>query len=179
MKMEFIYIISQIITILYFLILSFSYLLKDRKKILFLNFIAHIGQTTAMALLNGYTGSCMALIMTIRDLVFLGEEQIKTKDKKTNSKFNFIVFIITIILIILLTIISYNGLTSLLSVIATFLSTIGLWQKNSKVYKIIGFIVGILWLLYNVSIMSIMGIILETILILATVSGFIREKRKC
>ena len=142
------------------------------------NLIAHIGQTTAMAMLNGYTGAAMATIMIARDLILLLQEKKKAKGKEINKNFDLIILIITIILVILLTIFTYNGLLSLLSVAATLITTFALWQKNVKIYKILGIIAGILWLAYNIFILSIMGIILETILIICSIIGYIKDVKK-
>ena len=60
-----VYIISQIITVIYVALLNSSYFLKERIKILIANLLAHIGQTIAMVLLNSYTGATMAFIITI------------------------------------------------------------------------------------------------------------------
>lgn len=175
MQITGIYIISQIITIIYYGFLSSSYLLKDRKKILFNNVVAHIGQVIAMALLNGYTGAAMAFVMFIRDITFLFLE--KNDKLKDNKKLDTIVFVSTIVLIIVLTIIAYNGPLSLLSAVATLILTYAVWQKNTKVYKILGLFGAIVWLLYNIFIMSIMGIILQSILTLFTIVGLIRERK--
>lgn len=175
MEITIIYIISQIITVIYFAILSLSYLLKDRKKILIANFAAHIGQTTAMTMLNGYTGAAMSFIMILRDITLLMQELKKSKGKEINKKLDISILIITVILIVALTIFTYNGPLSLLSVVATLITTFSLWQKNTKMYKILGIIAGILWLSYNIFIMSIMGIILETILLICSTIGYIKE----
>lgn len=173
-----IYIISQIITVLYYAILSLSYLLKDRNKILTANFIAHIGQTSAMIMLNGYTGAAMSAIMMARDLILLIQEKQKAKGKSINEKFDMAVLIITIVLVIVLTIFTYNGLLSLLSVVATLITTFALWQKDVKRYKILGVVAGILWLAYNIFINSIMGIILEIILVISSIIGCVKEFKK-
>lgn len=173
-----IYIISQIITVLYYAILSLSYLLKDRNKILTANFIAHIGQTSAMIMLNGYTGAAMSAIMMARDLILLIQEKQKAKGKNINEKFDMAVLIITILLVIVLTIFTYNGLLSLLSVVATLITTFALWQKDVKRYKILGVVAGILWLAYNIFIYSIMGIILEIILVISSIIGCVKEFKK-
>lgn len=178
MKITYIYIISQIITILYFAILSLSYLLKDRKKILLANFVAHIGQTTAMAMLNGYTGAAMSIIMMLRDLTLLIQESKKSKGKDINKKLDLTILIITVLLMLVLTIFTYNGPLSLLSVVATLVTTYALWQKDVKAYKILGLIAGILWLAYNMFIMSIMGIILELILVICSIIGYIKDIKK-
>lgn len=178
MEITVIYIISQIITVAYFGVLTLSYLLQNRLKILVTNFIAHVGQTISMAMLNGYTGAAMSLIMTIRDLVLLVQENRKIKGRKVSEKFDLIVLVVTVIVVIFLTVFTYNGFLSLMSVIATLITTVSLWQKNVKVYKILGIIAGILWLIYNAFIMSIMGIILESILLIASIIGYIRDSKK-
>lgn len=175
MQLHIIYIISQIITVLYFAILSLSYLLKNRKKILIANFVAHIGQTTAMAMLNGYTGAAMSVIMMLRDLTLLIQEDKKSKGKDINKKLDLVILIITVFLIVVLTIFTYNGPLSLLSVVATLITTFALWQKDIKTYKILGIIAGILWLSYNIFIFSIMGIVLETTLIVSSIIGYIKD----
>jgi len=178
MEITLIYIISQIVTVSYFAILSSSYLLKNRTKILIANFIAHIGQTTAMAMLNGYTGAAMSVIMMLRDLTLLMQEIKKSKGKEINKKLDLIILIITVILIVTLTIFTYNGPLSLLSVVATLITTFALWQKDVKKYKLLGVIAGILWLAYNIFIVSIMGIILELTLVICSIIGYIKDIRK-
>lgn len=178
MEITLIYIISQVVTIIYYGILSLSYLLKDRTKILTANFVAHIGQTTAMAMLNGYTGAAMSVIMLFRDVTLLIQETRKSKGKEINKKVDVMILIITFILIVTLTIFTYNGPLSLLSVIATLITTFSLWQKDVKMYKILGLIAGILWLAYNIFIMSIMGIILELILVICSLVGYIKDIKK-
>lgn len=177
MEITNIYIVSQVITIIYYAILSSSYLLKGRKKILIANFIAHIGQTTAMMMLSGYTGASMAVIMMLRDLTFLGIESQKSREKDIDKRLDLIILIITVVLIVTLTIFTYNGPLSLLSVIATLVTTFALWQKNVETYKILGLVGGILWLAYNVFIKSIMGIFLESILSICSIVGYIRDRK--
>lgn len=131
-----------------------------------------------MAMLNGYTGAAMSAIMIMRDLTLLLQENKKSKGKEINKKLDLGILIVTIILMVVLTIFTYNGPLSLLSVIATLVTTFALWQKDVKRYKLLGIIAGILWLAYNIFIMSIMGIILETILVICLVVGYIKEIKK-
>jgi len=178
MEITLIYIVSQIITVAYFTILGLSYLLKDRKKILAANFVAHIGQASAMAMLNGYTGSAMAVIMTLRDLTILMQEVKKSKGKDISKKLDLIILVMTVVLIIALTVFTYNGPLSLLSVGATLITTFAVWQKDVKRYKLLGLIAGILWIFYNIFIKSIMGIILELILVVCSIIGYIKDVKK-
>lgn len=176
MEITFIYIISQIITVAYFGLLGLSYLLKNRTKILEANVGAHIGQITAMSLLGGYTGAAMAGVMLLRDVLLLTIELRKSKGKSVSAQLDRAILIGAIALILILTIFTYGGPLSLLSVAATLVLTFALWQKNTRVYKFLGIISGILWLLYNVFIFSIMGIILETVLMICSIVGYLKER---
>lgn len=178
MELTTIYIISQVITVIYFAMLSLSYLLKNRKKILIANFVAHIGQMSAMAMLNGYTGAAMSAIMMLRDLTLLIQEMQKSKGKQINKKVDLGILVITVVLMIVLTVFTYNGPLSLLSVIATLVTTFALWQKDVTRYKLLGLLASLLWLAYNIFIMSIMGIILEVILLICSVIGYIKDVKK-
>lgn len=173
-----VYIISQIITVIYFALLSLSYLLKSREKILVTNFLGHIGQAASMFLLGGFTGASMSGIMVLRDLIFFIQENKRSKGKTVNKKSDLFILITTIILVIILTIFTYNGPLSLLSVFATLIATFALWQKDVKRYKLLGLLVSLLWLFYNIFVMSIMGIILELILLICSATGYIIDNKK-
>ena len=67
---------------------------------------------------------------------------------------------------------------SLLSVVATIISTIAIWQKNTKYYKLLGIPVSIAWLGYYIFLKSLFGIILESILLICIIVGFIIENNK-
>ena len=53
-----------------------------------------------------------------------------------------------------------------------------MWQKKTNVYKLLGIIVGFLWIWYNIYIMSVVGIILETILLICSTTGYLLEISK-
>lgn len=70
---------------------------------------------------------------------------------------------------------TYDGPLSLLSVAATVLYEISIWQNNTKVYKFLGIPVALCWMLYNIFIFSVAGILSEGIIFLAAVIGYLRE----
>ena len=75
-------------------------------------------------------------------------------------------------------VITYDGFLSLLSVFATTLYTISVWLKKTKIYKLLGIPIGILWVLYHIYIMSIFGTILEGILLICSTTGYLLESKK-
>ena len=62
-----------------------------------------------------------------------------------------------------------------MSVFATMLYTYSVWQKKTSIYKILGIPVGIIWISYNIYIVSIFGIILEVVLLISAIIGIVRE----
>ena len=164
------YIASQVLIILVYACLCSTYFLRNRKKILSLNIFAHVIQAVSFLLLGGLTGVAMNAIYIARDIYLVTDEK--------NNKRDVRILICFILAIIILTIFTYNGLVSLLSVIATIISTFAVWQKSTKVYKILGTPVSIAWLGYNISLKSIFAIILEGILLISTIIGYTLEKIK-
>ena len=65
-----------------------------------------------------------------------------------------------------------------MSVIATSLYTFSVWQKNVKVYKYLGIPMGILWISYNIYIMSIVELVLESALFISVLISIILSRKK-
>lgn len=170
------YTISQVLTVFVYLFLCLTYFLKKRSLILNINVLAHITQAVAFFLLNGLTGVMMNILYIIRDSIL----SIGTKKRKSNKaeKRDVIELIVFFILIIISAILTYNGPKSLFSVFATIIATIAIWQKSSKIYKLLGIPISILWLLYNIALKSIFGIILESILLVSIIIGYLIDLKK-
>ena len=177
MELTPIYIASQVLTIAMYVTLAITYYLKDRKTILIINFLGCVLIGSAYLLLSAYTGALMALIAIIRNVIFLIDEKKNGKSEKITKKETAILAFI-FLLIIAVTIPSYNGFLSLLSVFATSLYSISVWQKKTITYKILGIPIGILWIFYNIYVMSLFGIILESVILLFAITGFAMEYKK-
>lgn len=177
MNWSLIYILSQIFTVITYGLLAATYYAKDRKKILILSFASLIANGIAYLLLNAWSGLAMCIVALIRNIIFLLDEKKNGKRDKIN-KTDVIILIILYIISIISAIFTYEGFLSLFSVIATMLYTLSVWQKNPKVYKLLGIPIGILWIAYNIYVMSIFGIILETILLICSTTGYLLEIKK-
>lgn len=177
MEWTFVYILSQIFTIITYGLLAATYYAKDRKKILIISFLSIIANGIAYVLLNAWSGFAMCVVALIRNIIFLVDENKNGKRDKIN-KTDVVVLIILYVISIISAIFTYEGLLSLLSVIATMLYTLSVWQKNPKVYKLLGIPIGILWIAYNIYVMSIFGIILEAILLICSSTGYLLEIKK-
>lgn len=162
MNLSIAYIFSQILVIAYYLIYSITFHLKNKSKILIFGAMATIISSISYFLLNAYTGVAMCFIAILRNALFH-----KCKSKS--------VLIIIYIITLIASFFSYQNIFSLLSILATLIYTYSLWQESSKKYKLLGILVNTLMLLYNFSIMSIMGIVFMIIALINSVMGYIIE----
>lgn len=169
------YILSQIFIIINYIFLVITYQSKSRKNILIFNFGALIASALSYIFLSAYSGLAMTIVATIRNIIFIIDEKINGKREKNSTK-DYIILIILYLISIISGILTYNGILSMMSVIATMLYTYSVWQKNTKIYKILGIPVGIIWIVYNIYIFSVFGIILETILAVSAIIGYVKER---
>lgn len=177
MNWDLFYILSQVFTIINYALLALTYYAKDRKKVLILSFASLIANGIAYVFLNAWSGLAMCVIALIRNIIFLLDEK-KNGKRDTIDKKDVFILIILYIISIISAVFTYDGFLSLLSVFATMIYTYSVWQKKTDIYKLLGIPVGILWILYNLYIMSIFGIILETMLLICSITGYILEKKK-
>lgn len=177
MELTLSYVLSQIFIIINYALLGLSYYCKNRKTVLIISFMAVIANGLSYVFLNAYSGLAMCILALIRNIIFLIDEKKNGKSDKITKK-DIIILIILYTIAIISAIFTYEGVLSLLSVVGTMLYTYSVWQKKTIVYKFMGIPVGISWIIYNIYIMSIFGIILETVLLFCSVSGYILELRK-
>lgn len=176
MELTVTYIVSQIFTIIMYALLSLTYYLKDRKSILIVSFLSMIANGIAYFLLHAWSGLMMCVIAVIRNIVFIIDEN-KNGKKDKMARLDIIVLILVYIACVISAVFTYEGVLSLLSVFATMVYTYSVCQKDTKMYKLLGIPVGILWVIYNAYVKSIFGIILEGILLICSISGYIIEKK--
>ena len=170
MKLTLLYILSQIFIILNYVFLVIAYQVKTKEKALLFNNSAQFSAGLSFICLGAYTGLAMALIAILRNTLFLINE------KKHNKKHEMLILLLIYLLMIILSIITFNGFLSLMSVFATMLATYALWQNNSRLYRILGIPISLLWITYNIYIGSIFGIVLEFILMTSAIIGFYNDK---
>ena len=170
------YILSQIFTIITYLLLGITYYAKNRKTVLILSFLSVTANGIAYVFLNAYTGLAMCVVALIRNVIFLVDEKKNGKRDYIDKK-DIVILVVLYLISIISTFFTYTDFLSLLSVIATMLYTYSVWQKKTEVYKFLGIPIGLLWVFYNIYIKSIFGIILETILLICSITGYLLEKK--
>lgn len=168
------YIISQVLTVIAYIFIGATYQVKKRKAILILNVLSQIGFGIAYILLQAWSGLAMTVVALIRNFIFIIDEN-KNGKRSNIGKTDITILVIVLLICILSAIFTYDGFLSILPIIATMLYTYAICQKNVKIYKLLGIPIETLWILYNIYIMSIVAIILETIMLLNCIIGYLRE----
>lgn len=171
------YVLSQIFTIITYVLLALTYYAKNRKTVLFISFLSLITNGLEYVFLSAYSGLAMCVIALIRNIIFLVDEK-KNGKRDTISKKDIFILIILYAISIISAVFTYDGFLSLLSVFATMLYTYSVWQKKTNIYKLLGMPIGVLWIVYNFYVQSLFGVILETILLICSMTGYILEVRK-
>lgn len=165
MELTITYIFSQILVVLYYLIYSGTFHIKEKNKILLVGSFATLLSAVSYFLLQAYTGIAMCLVAIIRNIWFS-----KSKSKKS--------LIIIYLITLLLSVFSYQNVFSILNIFATIIYTYSLWQESTKNYKKFGIIVNGLMIVYDTYIQSIMGVFFMIISFISSIIGYYKENNK-
>lgn len=158
-------VVVQLIGLIAFFFSLIAYHYKRKDKILINMIVSSLFNLVHYFLLGAFSGCITKGIAIFRDLFII------VKDK---YKLNSIIFLyIFVAIYIIAGILSYNSIYSILPIIAAIIYVINIWNGNAKVVKKSAFYCYFIWLLYNVCVMSIAGIISNTISI---ISSFIAIK---
>lgn len=157
------YILSQVFVCLCYLFLGLTYLIKNRNMILCFSLVALVFNGAHYTLLGAWTGLGVVCIAVIRNILFLIQQKIKALDKYVIDDWIILAFLM--IISIITAIWTYNSVLSLFSIAASMVYTVSVWQKNVKMYKILGIVSSALNNVYFIFIKSIFGVILESIIL--------------
>ena len=166
------YILAQIIGFIAFFVSLIAYHRKDKKNILINMIIANIINLVHYLLLGAYSGCITKLLAIFRDCFIIFK-------KNCNNFLNYFYLIFFIILYIIASIFTFNGILSILPLLAALIYTIFIWNGNELRLKKIAFICYFIWLIYNIFVMSISGIVSNVISIVSTLIAIKNEKRRC
>ena len=123
-------------------------------------------------LLGAYSGCITKLLAIFRDCFIILK-------KNCNNFLNYFYLIFFIILYIIASIFTFNSILSILPLLAALIYTIFIWNGNELRLKKIAFICYFIWLIYNIFVMSISGIVSNVISIVSTLIAIKNEKRRC
>lgn len=171
------YIISQIFTIIGYCLTTSTYHVPNRKLVLLLNLLSKFSFAVAYILLNAWSALAMIGVALIRNTVFMIEKK-ESEETNSISKKDFAMLILVYLITIISGIYTYEGVWSLLPIFATLLYTYSIFQKNIKIYRLLGIPTELCCILYNFYIKSIFAIILGTMPLISSIIGYINEIKK-
>lgn len=171
------YIISQVLVVIMYVMLCATYFFKSREKILFMSVVLNAIQAVSFLLLGGFTGMAMNFFNIARD-TFLYVDSKNNKKSEELKRRDYVILIIFLIIIAIMSVISYDNIWSVLTILGTVISTISVWQKRPRLYKLLGIPVSGLYLGYHIALKSIFAIMLEGILFISTIVGYILDVKK-
>ena len=169
--MNIIYILSQVAGTIAFIVSLSAYHKKEKRKIVRTMMITNLLDIIHYILLGAYSGCIAKVIALIRNDIIVEKE----KNKKLDNNIILIVFFIIYVITGILT---FKDIFSLLPIVIAIIYMFFVWNGNELKVKKIAFFCYFLWIIYNIYICSIAGIISNTV---ATISAFIavfNEKMK-
>lgn len=165
------YITSQILIVLAYIILGIG--LRKEKRIQILNY-SNIYQLLLMfsyMLLGGIMGILSSIISLCRNILFIYNE----KRNRENSK---MILIVLSIISISLTIIFYKSPIDFFPCILTLIGIYSYWCKDTKVTRIGNILVSACYIIYAIPLKSWFSIIAEMYIVINTLIGCFKYEKK-
>lgn len=164
-----IFIIAQIIGFIAFFVSLIAYYKNKKEKILGNMILSNSLNLCHYILLDAFSGGITKIIAILRDLVII----LKSKYKMLSSNLILGIFVIFYIIV---GIVFYSSIWSILPIVAAIIYTIPLWNGNELVVKKFAYLSRILWLIYNIAVLSISGIIADIVFIISTFIAYKKSK---
>ena len=155
-----VYYIAQIIGFIAFGFSLLAYHKNKKNKILSTMIISNILNLIHYLLLGATSGCITKVLAIVRDIFIINKE----KNKKLSSIYFLVLFIFIYIIISIYT---YTNIISFLPLLSAIIYIIVIWNGNEFNIKKITLFCYFLWLIYNIFVLSISGIISNIISILS------------
>lgn len=145
--------LGQIFGIIALILLIISFQINKKDTLLKYQIFSSLFFSVQYLCLNAISGCLMNLMSLVRNIIY----------KKYKNAIP-VIYLLSIILgMMILSIFSYNGLISLLPTIAVILYSIALWQKNLTITRLVEIVSCLLFIVYNIKVLAITGLILNAI----------------
>lgn len=158
------YILSQVCAIIAMIVLGSTYIIKNKKQILFLCIFSSIMYSLQYFFLYAYTGMIINILGIVRAVCFYTY----SRSGKENTLLN---LMLLELMFIVGTIFTWDGPVSLLPLCGLMIFTYATWHKDVKLYKWLVLPVSVLWITYNALVGSLVGWISESILLVVGIIG--------
>ena len=139
---------------------------KDKKYLLTVKLLADISWTAHYALLSAWSGAAVCGIGIVRESIFLNRPR-----KWANSPLWLILFFLCSLVSVVLT---WKSPFSILPAFASMLSILSFWIGNPKLTRWLQIPISLSFLAYNVTVVSVTGILNEALTLTSIIIAFIR-----
>lgn len=163
------YIIGQIIGIVAIVIGFISYQMKEQKNVLFLQVIVSGLFCIHYLLINAISGMALNVIMFVRGIIYYLRNKFNWKENVTPIIFAIIVLIVSVI--------SWQAWYSIFIVLGLFIHTLCMSMNDAQKVRKSILITSPLVIIYNVFVLSIGGIIYESVAVISSLIGIIKFKK--
>ena len=164
-------VIIQLIGVIAYAILAFSYFKKKTKEIIYIQIFSTIGFAVHYYLLSGITGTIRNLISLLIQIIIYIFEKKEGKNKK-------ILIFFTTPLLILISLFTYENIYSIFPIIASTVILISFVLSNENTIRISGIISALCWLIYAAIYKSYAGVFFEGISMITTFIAFLKNNNK-
>lgn len=169
--MDTFYIISQIVGFIAFVISLIAFHRKEKSKIFKTLMVGNILDIIHYFFLGAYSGCITKVIALIRNEIIV----LKEKNKKLN---NYIVLIMLTAAYIIAGLLTYKNIYSILPIVAAIIYLLFIWNGDELKVKKVAFYCYFLWLIYNICVFSIAGIISNSVAIISAFIAMHNEYKK-
>ena len=157
------FIIANIIGMFAFVISLYAFQQNERKKIFQLQVVSNLIYLIHYAILGAYSGGITDLIQSYKD-----------KYKVLNSKVLFAIFIIIYLAFIVL---NHKNLVAMLPFVSALIYTLFIWYGSVKQIKFTGVFTDSIWLVYNICVLSVPGVLAKIVSIGNLIISLIRDRK--
>jgi len=163
------FLLGQIIGIIAMIIMCLSYQFKQSSKVFLMQLISCFLFSLHFFLIEAYTGLILNAIEIIRASLLLQENKKWANNRITITAVALIMGICGIL--------AWDNWASIFPILAMVIGTPLLWTRKPTVIRYTGlFLISPGWLIYNITVFSIAGIITETLNIGSILISFLRYK---
>ena len=143
---------------------------RNKVKLLWLDTMASFCGVLHYALLGAWSGTVTKLISTIRN----GLATYEASQKKTSR----LIPIVFVILYIVIGILSFKNWASILPITAASIYTIAIYRVDASQIRKFALLGTSLWLIYNICVVSVVGIVGNVVMIINDLLAIYRFRRK-
>jgi len=166
------FIVSQILIFIGYVFIGATYYKKKRARLLLFAIISNLIMGIGFCFLSAWVGVGMCAIGICRDTAFFFIDR-KRKDPKKITVLDTLLLIGFIAVSVIVTVFTESGIFTWFAMVSTVTHTFALWQRHVFIYRLLGLIVGISWLLYCIYEENVVGVIFEILFFIATVVGIV------